>query len=335
MNTALLTGSSLIMSLISMSFQVWLAGRIGSAGIGLYQLVVSVSFLCTTFAISGVRFAATRLVSEEIGREREQGISGAMRRCFVYSALFGTAAFFVLHGGAEMIGFLWIGDARTVRSLRIMAYAMPMVSLCSAMSGYFTACGRVWKPTVVHFFEQIITIALVALFLVRSPAGDIEKNCSAVMLGTICGDAISFVMMLLFYLTDRGRHPGNGKNDLRLTSRMLRIALPLGVFGLCALGAVNARASARTARTQIGRFFGRPRSVRLRDDTGNGHADNIVPGLLSHGAQRTYDTRAYRGTDARRARRDIAHGAQLIKKGQRLFACRCPCDIHFCRQGSG
>ena len=150
-----------------------------------------------------------------------------MRRCFVYSALFGTAAFFILHSGAEMIGFLWIGDARTVRSLRIMAYAMPMVSLCSAMSGYFTACGRVWKPTVVHFFEQIITIALVALFLVRSPAGDIEKNCSAVMLGTVCGDAISFVMMLLFYLTDRGRHPGNGKNDLRLTSRMLRIALPL------------------------------------------------------------------------------------------------------------
>lgn len=227
MNTALLTGSSLIMSLISMSFQVWLAGRIGSAGIGLYQLVVSVSFLCTTFAISGVRFAATRLVSEEIGHERERGISGAMRRCFVYSALFGTAAFFVLHSGAEMIGFLWIGDARTVRSLHIMAYAMPMVSLCSAMSGYFTACGRVWKPTVVHFFEQIITIALVAFFLVRSPTGDIEKNCSAVMLGTVCGDAISFVMMLLFYLTDRGWHPGGGKNDLRLTSRMLRIALPL------------------------------------------------------------------------------------------------------------
>lgn len=176
MNTALLTGSSLIMSLISMSFQVWLAGRIGSAGIGLYQLVVSVSFLCTTFAISGVRFAATRLVSEEIGHERERGISGAMRRCFVYSALFGTAAFFVLHSGAEMIGFLWIGDARTVRSLHIMAYAMPMVSLCSAMSGYFTACGRVWKPTVVHFFEQIITIALVAFFLVRSPTGDIEKT---------------------------------------------------------------------------------------------------------------------------------------------------------------
>ena len=166
-------------------------------------------------------------MAEEIGLGRGGGVGGAMSRCAAYSLFFGTAGCAILYGFAEPIGFLWIGDARTVMSLRILAFGLPFIALSSVLSGYFTACGRVWKPTVVHFFEQIITIALVALFLVRSPAGDIEKNCSAVMLGTVCGDAISFVMMLLFYLTDRGRHPGGGKNDLRLTSRMLRIALPL------------------------------------------------------------------------------------------------------------
>jgi hypothetical protein len=45
-NTALLTLTSLLMSCIGMAFQVWLVNRIGSAGIGLYQLVVSVSNLC-------------------------------------------------------------------------------------------------------------------------------------------------------------------------------------------------------------------------------------------------------------------------------------------------
>lgn len=226
-NTALLTGSSLLMSLISMSFQVWLAGRIGSAGIGLYQLVVSVSFLCTTFAISGVRFAATRLISEELGSGRENGIRSAMRRCFAYGLLFGLSAAVLLNVFSETIGFLWIGDARTVRSLRIMSYAMPMVSLCAAMSGYFTACGRVWKPTAVHLFEQIATIALVALFLSHSPAGDIEKNCAAVMLGTVCGDALSLAAMAVFYCTDSARHSENGKNASGLTARMLHIALPL------------------------------------------------------------------------------------------------------------
>ena len=229
MNTALLTGSSLAMSAISMSFQVWLAGRIGSAGIGLYQLVLSVAFLCTTFAVSGIRFAATRLVSEELGHERSWSVAAAMRRCFAYSLFFGLSSLVVLWTFAEPIGFLWIGDARTVKSLKLIAFSMPFLSLSSVMSGYFTACGRVWKPTAVHLGEQLITIGFVAFFLTHSPAGDIEKNCAAVMLGNVCGDVISFVCMLLFYLTDRHSVRDCSAQKLQLTSRMLKVALPLAV----------------------------------------------------------------------------------------------------------
>ena len=229
MNTALLTGSSLAMSAISMAFQVWLAGRIGSAGIGLYQLVLSVAFLCTTFAVSGIRFAATRLVSEELGHERSWSVAAAMRRCFAYSLFFGLSAMAVLFSFAEPIGFLWIGDARTVKSLKLIAFSMPFLSLSSVMSGYFTACGRVWKPTVVHLGEQLITIGFVAYFLAHSPAGDIEKNCAAVMLGNVCGDVISFICMLLFYLTDRHSVRDYSAQKLKLTSRMLKVALPLAV----------------------------------------------------------------------------------------------------------
>ena len=229
MNTALLTGSSLAMNAISMAFQVWLAGRIGSAGIGLYQLVLSVAFLCTTFAVSGLRFPATRLVSEDLGHERSWSVAAAMRRCFAYSLFFGLSAMAVLFSFAEPIGFLWIGDARTVKSLKLIAFSMPFLSLSSVMSGYFTACGRVWKPTVVHLGEQLITIGFVAYFLAHSPAGDIEKNCAAVMLGNVCGDVISFVCMLVFYLTDRHSVRDYSAQKLKLTSRMLKVALPLAV----------------------------------------------------------------------------------------------------------
>ena len=91
-NTALLTGASLLMRCIGMVFQAWLAGRIGAAGIGLYQLVMSVELLATTFAISGIRFAVTRLVAEEIGLGRGGGVGGAMSRCAAYSLVFGAAA---------------------------------------------------------------------------------------------------------------------------------------------------------------------------------------------------------------------------------------------------
>ena len=228
-NTALLTASSLLMSCIAMAFQVWLVGRIGSAGIGLYQLVMSVTNLCATFAISGIRFAATRLVSEELGLENTAGVRSAMGRCLCYGLLFGAAAAIILRMLAEPIGFLWIGDARTVKSLRLSAFSMPCVSLCAAVSGYFTACGRVWKPTIIHLFEQLAGIALVAFFLKTAPVGDIEKSCAAVTLGRLAADILSLALMLLAYFTDRRSHYGEHYDGGRLTARMLKIALPLAV----------------------------------------------------------------------------------------------------------
>ncbi len=225
-NTALLTGTSLLMSLISMAYRVWLSVRIGAAGIGLFGLVLSVGFLCSTFAISGVRFAATRLVSEELGCGRDSAVASAMRRCFAYALCFGVAAFLLLGSFAEPIGFLWIGDARTVKPLRILAISMPLLSLTAAMSGYFTACGRVWKPALVHLIEQLSTILIVVVLLRSAPEGDIEASCSAVVTGTVCGDLLSFVLMLLFFLTDGRAAPGSVK-CLRLGGRMLRLALPL------------------------------------------------------------------------------------------------------------
>ena len=228
-NTALLTCSSLLMSCIGMAFQVWLVGRIGSAGIGLYQLVVSVTNLLATFAISGIRFATTRLVAEEIGGDNATGIGAAMRRCLAYGSFFGLASSAILWFLAEPIGFLWIGDARTVLSLRISSIGMPCISLCASISGYFTACGRVWKPTLVHFIEQIIGIALVALCLGLSPTADIEKSCAAVTLGRLAADILSLILMFAVYRHDRKRHYGEPDSGGRLTARMLKIALPLAV----------------------------------------------------------------------------------------------------------
>ncbi len=217
------------MSCIGMAFQVWLVGRIGSTGIGLYQLVVSVTNLSATFAISGIRFATTRLVSEELGYENNSSISSAIHRCLLYGSIFSFAALVIMYSLAEPLGFLWIGDARTVMSLRISALSMPCISLCAVLSGYFTANGRVWKPTLIHLVEQVIGIVLVALFLKSAPAGDIEKSCAAVTLGRLAADILSLIMMYFAYFTDRRLHYEGSSPGNRLTARMLKIAVPLAV----------------------------------------------------------------------------------------------------------
>ena len=228
-NTALLSGSSLLMSWIGMAFQAWLAARIGTAGIGLYQLVGSVNVLFATLAISGIRFASTRLVAEELGADRTGAVAGAMRRCLAYGSLFGTATGLSLWLLAEPIGFLWIGDARTVLSLRLSAFSMPCISLCASISGYFTANGRVWKPTLVHLIEQLAGILFTVLLLKSAPRGDTEASCAAVMAGRVAADLLSLLLMLAVYAADRVRHYGSVTPIFGQTGRMLRIAMPLAL----------------------------------------------------------------------------------------------------------
>ena len=318
-NTALLTGSSLLMSCIGMAFQVWLVGRIGEAGIGLYQLVLSVSFLCATVAISGIRFAATRLISEELGRENPGGVRGAMLRCVAYALFFGLASGLVLWLLAEPVGFLCIGDARTVRSLRISALGMPCISLCAAFSGYFTACGRVWKPTFIHFAEQLAGIALVAYFLRAVPDGEIEQSCAAVTFGRLLADVLSTALMLIFYLADRRSYYDAETNNSHLTGRMLKDRPAARGLGLCAQRPEHDAASARPARAARRGLLRRPRPRGLRNHSGNGAADTRLSGLPDVGDGGAYRAGADGGAGAARQRRYRAGDTLAFKNEPAVF----------------
>lgn len=240
-NTALLSGSSVLMSLIALGFHAWLAGRIGAAGLGLVQLVGAVNALAATFAISGVRFAATRLVAEELGASRGGGVPAALRRCLGYAAFFGAAAGILLGSCAARIGGSWIGDGRTVEPLRLCAFSMPCVSLCAAMSGYFTACGRLKYPTLIHLAEQLLGVALAALFLRQAPQGDLEAACAAVVCGQVLADLAALLLMALACRADRQRYfplraAGRGQ-----TRRLLTISLPLAASAYARSGLSTAQ----------------------------------------------------------------------------------------------
>ncbi len=228
-NTALLTASSLLMSALGMLFHAWLAGRLGPAGLGLWQLTLSAANLASTFAISGVRFAATRLVAEELGREEAGDIRAAMRRCLAYGAFFGCAALLCLLLLAEPIGVLAIGDARCVPALRLSALSLPCIALSSALSGYFTACGRIGMPTLIHLTEQLCGMALIGIFLRGIPQGDLARSAAAVTAGRVAADLLSLLLMLLAYFRDRHMHRTAGGGGEALTARLLHIALPLAL----------------------------------------------------------------------------------------------------------
>ena len=69
-NAALLTGSDVVLRLAGMGLRIWLANALGGAGMGLYQLVLAVYGLFVTLATAGISVAATRLLTEELSRDK-------------------------------------------------------------------------------------------------------------------------------------------------------------------------------------------------------------------------------------------------------------------------
>ena len=226
-NTVVMTLSSLFMRSLGLMFQVYLSRRMGASGIGLFQLVMSVSSLATTFAISGIRFATTRLVSEEVGSGRPGGAAAVMRRCLAYSAAFGSMASVLLYSLAGYIGVNVIGDARTVLSLRLLSVSLPFLSTGAVLGGYFTGICRVGKAVAANISEQICRIVVSVLLLGTIRTVNLELMCACVVMGGVAGEIFSFFVILALYLRDPGRRGTPVTAESGITGRIVRIAMPL------------------------------------------------------------------------------------------------------------
>jgi stage V sporulation protein B len=142
-NALLLTCVNLLLRLAGTSFQVYLSRRIGAAGIGLMQLVLSVGSLSMVAGMAGIRTATMYLTAEELGRKKEEHISCVLSGCFLYSILLSGIIAFSLYYFAPWISKNWIGDVRTLSSLRLFSAFLPVTCLCGVMTGYFTAAYRI------------------------------------------------------------------------------------------------------------------------------------------------------------------------------------------------
>ena len=135
-NALLLTGVNLLLRLVSTSFQVHISGRIGAAGVGLLQLVMSVGGLAMTAGMAGIRTTTMYLTAEELGRRQPKNVTWVLSACFLYSALCSGAVASGLYFAAPWLAEHWIGDSRTVEAIRIFSAFLPLVCLSGCMTEY-------------------------------------------------------------------------------------------------------------------------------------------------------------------------------------------------------
>ena len=224
-NALLLTGVNLLLRMVSTSFQVFLSGRIGAAGIGLLQLVLSVGTLSMTLSMAGVRTAAMYLCAEELGKKRPGNVSWVLSGCFIYSIVCSSAMCIGLQVFAPLIAGKWIGHPETVSAIRLYGCFLPVTCLCGVMIGYFTAANRIGTLAVVEIAEQglymLVTMALLGFWAGSDPT----RACRSVILGA--GISSSMTLGVLTILRIREHSPQGAR--IPVGRRLVSCAVPLGL----------------------------------------------------------------------------------------------------------
>ena len=193
----LLTLVNLLLRFVSTSFQVFLSGRIGAAGIGLLQLVLSVGSLAMTVGMGGIRTATMYLCAEVVGQKRQENMVWVLSGCLLYSIGLSSSVGFFLYHFAPQLAAGWIGDVGTTTAIRLLAGFLPVNCLCGVMIGYFTGINRITTLAAIEIVEQIGTMVITVLLLNIWAGQDTTKACNAVIFGSGFGACFTLFSLLI------------------------------------------------------------------------------------------------------------------------------------------
>lgn len=229
-NAAILTISSLILRFAGIIFKVWLASKIGSEGIGLYQLVFSVYMFAATFASTGICTAVTRLIGEELVIGSKTGIKRILTRCIELSCVIAIVTIAVLFFGAEFISKKLLHEVRAVLSLKILGFSLPFMAICSCLKGYFIARRKAAPSSISQLLEQTVRIVVIMWLVTRFSHLELEYACAAILLGDTIAEAFSCLFVYLLYKLDFKKLEFTNKTAKKqhnLLSKISHIALPI------------------------------------------------------------------------------------------------------------
>lgn len=228
----MLTAVNLLLRLAGTSFHVYLSGRIGAAGIGLLQLVMSVGSLAVVAGIAGIRTSAMYLTAEELGKKKPQNVPWVLSGCFLYSIFCSCFISTAMYGFAPQIAEFWIGDSRTVPAIRLFATFLPVICLCNVMVGYFTAANRIGTLAAVEVAEQLVSMAVTITALLMWAGSDPVRACLCVILGSGTASVTTLLCLIILRLLEK---PETGRR-IPILYRLSDTAVPLALADILKSG---------------------------------------------------------------------------------------------------
>ena len=197
-----MAATALLIRSLGMVFRVFLAGALGSEGMGLYQLVLSIYVVFAAVSSSGISLCTTRLFSDSAAK----GAAGQGRffteKSLVLSFFIGGTSCIVMLALSEPLSRYVLHDIRCAPALRILALSLPFMSASACIRGYFCARRKTLVPSGEQLLEQVLETGVFAVLFLSFRPLSLSDACCMTVAGTTAAEAASFVYAVLCYRCD-------------------------------------------------------------------------------------------------------------------------------------
>lgn len=194
--------SGILLRVLAIYFNVYISNRIGTEMLGVFQLIMSVYLFGITLANFGINLSSTRVVSEELALGNVSGTKKVAKHCLYFSLISGISASFLFFTFRNFILEKCLHNKVSVEIIYMLCLALPLISMCNAINGYFAGIRKVYKNSIAQFWEQISKIVATTFLLNMFLPKGINYSCFALILGDLISEISSFIFIYILYLIE-------------------------------------------------------------------------------------------------------------------------------------
>lgn len=223
--------SSLILQIVRLWFNIYVSNKISTESLGVFSLIMATYMFGITLASSGINISCIRLVSEELALKSCGGVVQSSKKCIKISILISIIASLIFYLLSNIISKYVFQQKVGPMIIYLICIALPLISVSSAINGYFTAVRRAYKNVICQFLEQISKVILTIILFNYFSNGSLENACLLLILSDVFSEFICFFCSTILYIMDINHHFSRIKtmSDKNFIYRICRILFPVAL----------------------------------------------------------------------------------------------------------
>ena len=199
---ALVTAFSCVERMLGFIYRIFLSRFLGSEGLGLYQVALSVVGLIMTLTCSGIPITVSRIMTKHSAENNEQKGFKTVTGGMILSLILSVPIVLIALLFPKVFSFLFADD-RCYVILKIILPGVIITSVYAVIRGYFWGRKMFFTYSLIELLEEAVMLVIGVIFILKATdlQGGIIGASNAVLISYI----FSFVTATALYFLRGGK----------------------------------------------------------------------------------------------------------------------------------